>query len=150
MDFMSAPQLRILEGGSSQICELWLGKALADFGVGSKLLADVLADEATRQSQVLGPESQFPQQLRIGAFIDDRLVGWSYTRGEDNQLHMINSGIFSEFRRRGIYSDLEQLAKQLKNGKSCVRHCYRLRMKKLERWLTFFSAIVVVLSAGLC
>src|SRR5260370_41724919 len=45
---------------------------------------------------------------------------------------------------------MEQLAKRLKNGRSCVRRSYQLRMKKLERWLTFFSDIVVVLSAGLC
>src|SRR5258708_38130934 len=70
------------------------------------MLADVLADEATRAPQVSGPEAKNPQQLRIGAFIDDRLVAWSYSRGEDNQLHMINSGVLPELRRRGIYSRL--------------------------------------------
>jgi ribosomal protein S18 acetylase RimI-like enzyme len=106
MDFMSAPQLRILESFPEPEFTTLRTAAFADFGVSSKLLAEVLADETNRRSQVSRPESHFPQQLRIGAFIDDRLVGWSYSRGEDNQLHMVNSGIFPEFRRRGIYSDL--------------------------------------------
>jgi ribosomal protein S18 acetylase RimI-like enzyme len=80
--------------------------AFADFGERSKLLDDVLADEAGRRSQVLGPEPPSPQQLRIGAFVEDTLVGWSYSQVDENQLHIINAGILHEFRNRGIYSGL--------------------------------------------
>jgi ribosomal protein S18 acetylase RimI-like enzyme len=103
---MTAPQLRILESFPEPEFSNLRTAAFADFGVGSTLLADVLAEEATRWSQVFDPESDFPEQLRIGAFVDGQLVGWSYSRREDNQLHMINSGVLAEFRGRGIYSDL--------------------------------------------
>jgi ribosomal protein S18 acetylase RimI-like enzyme len=102
---MSPPELRILESFPEPEFTALRNTSFADFGESSKLLSEVLADEASRRSQVSGLESQFPQ-LRIGAFIDNKLVGWSYSRGEENQLHMINSGILPEFRRRGIYSDL--------------------------------------------
>lgn len=46
------------------------------------------------------------RSFEIGAFIEDRLVAWSYSRGEDTQLHMVNSGVFPGLRRRGIYSRL--------------------------------------------
>lgn len=103
---MSSPQLRILESFPEPDFTDLRNVAFADFGESSALLAEVLADEANHMPQVLGSEAQIPQQLRIGAFIDDRLVAWSYSRGEDDLLHMINSGVCPELRRRGIYSSL--------------------------------------------
>ena len=102
---MTSPQLRILESFPEPEFTALRNVAFADFGERSGLLTEVLADEANRRPQVSGPEAQI-LQLRIGAFIDDRLVAWSYSRGEDTQLHMVNSGVSPGLRRRGIYSRL--------------------------------------------
>lgn len=102
---MTSPQLRILESFPEPEFTALRNVAFADFGERSGLLTDVLADEANRRPQVSGPEAPI-LQLRIGAFIDDRLVAWSYSRGEDTQLHMVNSGVSPGLRRRGIYSRL--------------------------------------------
>lgn len=59
MDFMSAPQLRVLDNFPEPEFTTLRTAAFADFGVSSKVLAEVLADEANRRSQVLGSESHF-------------------------------------------------------------------------------------------
>src|SRR5690349_21189281 len=105
MSSHASPQLRILKSFPEPEFTALRNVAFLDFGERSGLLTDVLADEANRRHQVSGPEAQI-LQLRIGAFIDDRLVGWSYSRGEDTQLHMVNSGVSPGLRRRGIYSRL--------------------------------------------
>jgi ribosomal protein S18 acetylase RimI-like enzyme len=80
--------------------------AFAGIGEESRLLTEVIADETERRTQARMSDPQFPHQLKIGAFFGDRIVGWSYSRGEDKTLHTINSGVLSEFRRQGIYSGL--------------------------------------------
>jgi ribosomal protein S18 acetylase RimI-like enzyme len=79
--------------------------AFADFGERSALLSDVLAEESNKRPKVSGQNEQIPQ-LKIGAFVENRLIGWSYSKGEGSQLHMINSGVHPDLRRRGIYSRL--------------------------------------------
>ena len=103
-------QLRILDTFPEPGFTALRTAAFADFGVRSELLADVLADEATRRPQVSGLESHVSEQLRVGAFVDDRMIAWSYSKGEGSELHMVNSGIHPEFRRRGIYSALVKAA----------------------------------------
>lgn len=80
-------------------------EAFADYRP-SRLLAEVLSDEAAARERLVRPA---PDSLRIGAFEDDRLVAWTYARPQGAQLHMINSGVASAFRRRGIYSRLVQM-----------------------------------------
>jgi ribosomal protein S18 acetylase RimI-like enzyme len=100
--------------------------AFAGFGKESQLLTEVIADETERRSQARMSEPQFSHQLKIGAFFGDRIVGWSYSRGEDKTLHMINSGVLSEFRGQRIYSGLAKLtiAHAAQNGfiKIVTRH----------------------------
>jgi ribosomal protein S18 acetylase RimI-like enzyme len=103
---MNSPQVRVIESFPEPKFTALRNAAFADFGERSALLADVLADEAIRRIEVSVLEEQIPQQLRIGAFINNQLVAWSYARGEDNQLHMVNSGVSPDLRRQGIYSRL--------------------------------------------
>jgi len=103
---MSAAQIRILESFPEPEFTALRTTAFSDFGEASALLPAVLADEAQRRSQVTESESLSPTQLRIGAFIDNRLVGWSYSECEGRQLHTIHSGVHPDFRSRGIYADL--------------------------------------------
>src|SRR5215467_8254791 len=79
--------------------------AFADFGHVSAALAAVLAEEAAHRSQVSQPEVEAPF-LRLGAFVENHLIGWSYSQREGNQLHMVNSGVAPELRRRGVYTSL--------------------------------------------
>ena len=103
---MSQPQLRILDSFPEPEFSALRDVAFRDFGAQSTLLSDVLDDEAKRRSLVSEADSASSQQLRIGAFLDDRIVGWSYSRYEDGQLNMVNSGVLPEFRGLGIYTGL--------------------------------------------
>ena len=48
----------------------------------------------------------FRSSFEVGAFVGDQLVAWSFSKGEGSQLHMVNSGVLPNLRRRGIYSSL--------------------------------------------
>jgi ribosomal protein S18 acetylase RimI-like enzyme len=106
MNEPASPQLRIVESFPEPEFAALRNAAFADFGEHSILLADMLAEEADRHSKQSGPEERIPQELRVGAFIDDRLIAWSYSKVEGSQLHMVNSGVIPDLRRRGIYSRL--------------------------------------------
>ncbi len=106
MNEQAAPQLRIVESFPEPEFASLRNAAFADFGEHSTLLADVLAEETNRCHRVSGTDAQILQPLRVGAFIGDRLVAWSYSKGEGSQLHMVNSGVLPDLRRRGIYSSL--------------------------------------------
>lgn len=69
----------------------------------SQLLTDVLQQEEEARAMLASPD---PQALRIGAFQDERLVGWTHAVPDGANLRIVNSGVASEFRRRGIYSQL--------------------------------------------
>lgn len=47
------------------------------------------------------------QQIRIGAFHDNALIGWSHAYlNQGGVMHVANSAVVEGFRRRGIYSRL--------------------------------------------
>jgi len=106
MNEAASLQLRVVESFPEPEFTALRTVVFADFGERSTLLADALAEEANRRPEVSGLEEHIPQQLCIGAFIEDRLVGWSYSKGESSQLHMVNSGVLPDLRRQGIYSRL--------------------------------------------
>ena len=83
-------------------------EAFRDFGTPSSQLAEVLsAESAARDNSVITAD---PPTLRIGAFRDRRLVGWTLSRAvAGNDLCMLNSGIAPAERRQGIYSRLVEL-----------------------------------------
>jgi len=61
------------------------------------------AESGTRPSETT---SHWPM-VRLGAYADEELVGWSYGWMERNHVYyMANSGVVSAYRRRGIYSSL--------------------------------------------
>ena len=104
MNEQASPQSRIVERFPEPEFSALRNAAFADFGECSALLSEVLAEEADRRLN--RPEERVPQELRIGAFIEDRLVAWSYSKVEGSQLHMVNSGVLPDLRRKGIYSRL--------------------------------------------
>jgi len=106
MNEPGSPQSRIVESFPEPEFTALRNTAFADFGERSAVLADVLTEEADRYPKQLGLEERIPQELRVGSFIEDRLVAWSYSKVEGSQLHMVNSGVLPDFRRRGVYSRL--------------------------------------------
>jgi ribosomal protein S18 acetylase RimI-like enzyme len=75
----------------------------------SALLTRVLEEEsAARSNKSASTQADADAQaLRIAAFRDQSLVGWTYARRcGAQQLHMINSGVAPAERRQGIYSQL--------------------------------------------
>ena len=100
------PQLRIIESFPEPEFTALRTVAFADFGEPSALLAAALAEEASRRPKLPGQhEEQIPHQLRIGAFLEERLVAWSFSKSEGSSLlHMVNSGVLPDLQRRGIYS----------------------------------------------
>ena len=82
--------------------------AFSDFGTPSQQLAEVLSAEAA----VCDGSSKLadPPTLRIGAFRDGRLIGWTLARAvAGNDLTMVNSGVAPGERRQGIYARLVEL-----------------------------------------
>jgi ribosomal protein S18 acetylase RimI-like enzyme len=69
----------------------------------SKQLAEVLASEAATRSKAASWQVQSP--FGLAAFRGEVLVGWSqgYREGT-NQFYMLNSGVASAERRKGVYS----------------------------------------------
>ena len=83
-------------------------QAFSDFGQPSQQLAEVLSAEAALRGESLKLAAQ--PSLRIGAFRDERLVGWTHARAEAGyDLYMVNSGVDRAHRRQGVYSRLVQL-----------------------------------------
>ena len=106
MNELTTPQLRTLESWPEPEFTALRIAAFADFGEPSTLLADVVAEENGLRQKVSKSQEQVPNELRISAFVDDKIAGWSYSTAEGNQLHMINSGVLPEWRRQGIYACL--------------------------------------------
>ena len=82
-------------------------EAFADYEP-SQLLTEVAIEEAAARPVI----SNFADEgaLRIGAFRDGTLVGWTLARPEGaSVLHMFNSGVAPSQRRQGIYSALVRL-----------------------------------------
>ena len=53
------------------------------------------------------PTATAAQQIRIGAFAGEALVGWSHAYlYHGGSLHVANSAVLPEFRRQGIYTQL--------------------------------------------
>ena len=74
----------------------------------SDLLTDVANAEAVARSGA--PTAVDKGALRIGAFRDDTLVGWTFACPEGaNHFYMINSGVAPAERRKGVYSELARL-----------------------------------------
>lgn len=62
------------------------------------------------------------QQVRIGAFASDRLVGWSHAfLQHGGTLYASNSGVESDCRRRGVYSRLVAAMEKEARALGCVR-----------------------------
>ena len=102
---MSNIQYRVLESFPEPAFSVLANNAFSDYAP-SRLLTDVLTAEAAAKKWQPGPETG---ALRIGAFLDDVLVGWTSARAEGAQLHMVNSGVAPTARRQGVYSRLVRM-----------------------------------------
>jgi ribosomal protein S18 acetylase RimI-like enzyme len=95
--------------------------AFADYEQ-SQQLAEVIASESAARKQA--DSSQLQSAFGLAAFRGDILVGWSqgYREGT-NQFYMLNSGVASAERRKGVYSLLVKalLAYAESQGYSNVR-----------------------------
>jgi ribosomal protein S18 acetylase RimI-like enzyme len=82
-------------------------QAFSDY-VESELLAEVARQELAAREKA--PEAVNERALRIGAFRGEELVGWTYACPEGSTLlYMVNSGVASTERQKGIYSELARL-----------------------------------------
>ena len=113
--------LRPLESAPSAQLSALQSAAFADF-VASQQLAEVVASELVARSP-LAPK-QVQSAFGLAAFRGEVLVGWSqgYREGS-NQFYMLNSGVATAERRKGIYSALVQalLVHAASQGYSNVR-----------------------------
>ena len=74
----------------------------------SALLSEVSLEEAAARS--VATETPSEEAIRIGAYRDEKLVGWTYANPEGQSLlYMVNSGVAAAERRSGIYSELSRL-----------------------------------------
>lgn len=95
---------RALEAFPEPAYTALVDEAFADYDE-SALLLEVSVDEAAARAN--GPPAPAASDIRIGAFRDDRLVGWSFAHPEGNSiLYMVNSGVAVAERRNGIYTAL--------------------------------------------
>ena len=96
--------LRPLENAPAVELAALQNEAFADYAQ-SKQLAEVVASESAARSQAA--PSQVQSGFGLAAFRGEVLVGWSqgYREGT-NQFYMLNSGVASAERRKGVYSQL--------------------------------------------
>jgi len=105
-DKLSGHVLRVLSSFPEPDFTLLRTAAFSKFGVQSRMLSEVLVEEAGRRPQAPSRDARGTEELRIGAFVEDRIVGWSYSQAEGRDLHMINSGVSPDYRHRGIYREI--------------------------------------------
>ena len=112
--------LPIANAPSAELAELQ-GAAFADYAP-SQQLAEVIAHEFAARTQAASSELQ--SVFGLAAFRGGVLVGWSqgYREGT-NQFYMLNSGVATTERRKGIYTLLVKamLAHAQTQGYSSVR-----------------------------
>jgi ribosomal protein S18 acetylase RimI-like enzyme len=66
-----------------------------------------LAPEARARMKELGANMGQPYRLKLGAFVDGQLAGWSVgVQESDETYYMINSAVLPAYRRRGLYQAL--------------------------------------------
>lgn len=101
---MSSITFRILETFPEPEYAALVDESFADYDE-SDLLLEVNEEEAAARS---GEAAKPPAEaVRIGAFRDGRLVGWTYAIPQGaSLLYMVNSGVAAGERRSGIYSEL--------------------------------------------
>ena len=101
---MSNIVLRPLETAAPADLSALQSAAFADY-TQSQQLAEVVAAESAARSQAASYQLQ--STFGLAAYRDEVLVGWSqgYREGT-NQFYMLNSGVASTERRKGVYSQL--------------------------------------------
>lgn len=68
-----------------------------------------LAPEARARMKELGANLGEPYRLKLGAFVDGQLAGWSVgVQESDEAYYMINSAVLPAYRRQGLYKALVQ------------------------------------------
>jgi ribosomal protein S18 acetylase RimI-like enzyme len=104
---MNSISFRVLESFPEPAYSELIDEAFSDYDE-SELLTAVSADEAAARPTAIGGESG--AALRVGAFRQEKLVGWTYANPEGSSLlYMVNSGVAPDERNRGIYSGLVRL-----------------------------------------
>ena len=101
---MAGLVLRPLEAADAAALAALQSAAFDDYER-SDLLSEALAQEAA--ARPAGLARDFPSPFGLAAYRDDTLVGWSqgYRQGK-SEFYMLNSGVASTERRRGVYSEL--------------------------------------------
>ncbi len=101
---MTDLQFRVVDAFPEPALSVLAREAFSDYEP-SALLTEVLSKEAAASPG--GSHTAEEGALRIGAFRGGALVGWTYARPEGSRhFHMINSGIATSERRKGIYTEL--------------------------------------------
>ena len=99
--------LRVVDNFPEPAFSALVEDAFADYEP-SELLTDVANEETAARKRTVNAVEE--GDLRIGAFRDDLLIGWTFARPEGaSQLYMINSGVAPAERRSGVYAELVRL-----------------------------------------
>lgn len=76
-------------------------------GVQSFRYRDALTPDAIARQDALAKRLGEPYRLKLGAFVDGELAGWSVGVQESAEAYyMVNSGVLPAYRRRGLYRAL--------------------------------------------
>lgn len=75
--------------------------------VHSYAFPDLLSESELNHIKNLGHAAGAPYKLYLGAFDNNKLVGWSWGTQEGNStFYMVNSAVLTDYRRKGIYGAL--------------------------------------------
>ena len=103
----------------------------------SRPLAEVIAAESAARPNNSSPEVQ--SAFGLAAFRGEALIGWAhgYREGK-NQFYMLNAGVASAERRKGVYSQLVSalLTHAKSQGYTSVRSPHTLKSRKTRKALT--------------
>jgi GNAT superfamily N-acetyltransferase len=81
-----------------------------------------LVSERFLQSPTVTPTGATAQQIRVGAFAEDELVGWSHGfLSHGGALYVSNSAVVPEYRRQGVYTRLMATMESEAGSLGCLR-----------------------------
>jgi len=68
---------------------------------------EVMSDEEKRKTKSLGEVFESIKDYYLVAKENDKIIGWSFgLQKSETEFYMINSAVFPEYRRKGVYTEM--------------------------------------------